>query len=304
MYRKKHCCLLDTSKRGISIILAVFFLSVAATGSEAQVFTDDGTPISPETPQLREKLRYQNNENAEDTTWSHELSHSLDPINELRLEVPLRRREVQFTDAGGVEHSETLAGPGDVSLQWQHSLRQTDWVMGSNRLAVHLRLEAPTGNEDQSTKGITLPRRLQLGQGDWSTTVGGVWARVEDRQRVAVQGEVTHNTRHDGIRMGEEADLNLAYWYRLHPAQFSSIEEQVEVRGVFELLSTYRFPSRRGDTELEDDGFYVRVAPGLQFYASPTVQLETAVQVPLYNKIEDVLGDRNYAVQLNVKVLF
>lgn len=270
----------------------------------AQIFTDDGTPISPETPQLREKLRYQDNENANDLHWSHEFSYALNPANELRLDVPVRHRNIQFTDDSGTGHSETLTGLGDVSLQWQHSLDQTDWVMGSNRLALNLKLEAPTGNDDELVGGVEIPRRLQLGSGDWSTSLGGVYTRVEDRQRFSIQGVITHNTRHDGMRMGEELDLNIAYWYRLHPVKHDPEKDQTEIRGVFELLSNYRFPSERGGTNLEDDGLNLWASPGVQIYVSPKIQLETAVQVPISQKIDDDLGDRYYGVQFNLKILF
>lgn len=280
------------------------FLFLSTPAIYAQISTDDGTPISPETPQLREKFRYQENEHADDITWSHEFSYALDPANELRLDVPFRHREVQFTDSAGNTHSETLSGPGDISLQWQHSLKQQDWVMGSNRFALNLKLEAPTGAHDETDDGVDIPRRMQLGQGDWSISVGGVYTRVEDRHRFSVQGEATHHTRHDGMRMGEELGLNLAYWYRLYPATHEPGQRQVEIRGVFEFLSTYRFSSEQGGTELNDDGLNLWAAPGLQIYLSPEVQVETAFQVPVTQGIDDTLGDREYAVQLNIKILF
>ncbi len=270
----------------------------------AQIVTDDGTPISPETPLLREKLRYRSSENVDDTTWSHEFSYALDPANELRLEVPVRRREVEFTDNKGEEISETLTGFGDVSLQIQHSLHQTDWVMGSNRLAFNLKLAAPTGTDDATEKGVEIPRRLQLGQGDWSSGVGGVYTRVEDRTRYAVEGTFTHHTRHEGIRLGEELDLNLAYWYRLYPAQFEAQQLRNELRGAFEVFSTYQFESERNGSGVGDDGWNVWVSPGLQYYMSPKIQLEAAFQVPVIENTEDVLGDPRFATQLNVRILF
>ncbi len=294
---------LGPAGRPLLVTGLVFFMSTPSL-LYGQIFTDDGTPISPETPRLREKFRYQDSENAEDVTWAHEFSYALDPANELRLDVPTRHRDVRFTDNSGEKHSKTLTGLGDVSLQWQHSLRQTDWVMGSNRLAVNLTLKAPTGEDDKTVDGVDIPRRLQPGTGDWSTGVGGVYTRVEDRHRVSVQGTFTHHTRHDGIRMGEEVDLDLAYWYRLYPATFEPGQRSDEFRGIVELNSTYRFESEENGSDPGDNGWLLWASPGVQYYASPAIQLETAVQFPVVDGIEDSIGDRHYAVQFNVRFLF
>lgn len=285
-------------------MLALLFLPIMAPLLPAQIFTDDGTPISPETPELRTKGRYQNNENAEEASLTAELSLSVDPTREFRLAVPMERRRIQFEDDEGKKQRDTLTGPGDVTLRFQQSLQQTDRVMGSDRLALNISMNAPTGDDNRSVDGVRIPRRLQLGSGDWTAGLGGVYTRVEDRHRFSIQGTVLYHTRHDGLRRGEELHLDLAYWYRLLPSSFEPDNEQRELRGVFEINTEHRLESRTNNSGLGDSGTNVWLSPGLQFYASPTIQVEGALQIPIIEGIDDAVGDRQIAAQLNLKILF
>lgn len=99
--------------------------------------------------------------------------------------------------------------------------------------------------------------------------------------------------------------MNLAYWFRIEPAQFSpDEEEQVEVRGVLEVLTAYRFSSRVGDRRVSDDGLVAWIAPGVQVYPLVWLLLEGSVLVPAYQDVDDEFGRRKLAATFALKLLF
>lgn len=287
--------------RHLSALGALIF--VLAGPALAQIVTENAGVISPETPILRESLSYFDSENLEEVRWTSQLIFALDTTRELRLTVPLLSRDLSFAGPASEEQAD-LSGLGDVSLRFKQSLWQRDEVMESTRWALLAEVGAPTGEDDAEENGTTIPKRLQLGTGDWSLGAGTTYTWIRDRQRYSVETLYRHRTRHDGIQLGSSADLNLAYWYRLNPAAFLPGEETTEVRGVLELLSSYRFASEFGSDTQDDDGSLVWFAPGIQIYPGTKVLFEVNVQIPIYQDLDDEIGDRNWAASLAVKFLF
>lgn len=283
--------------------LAVALLWAAAPAS-AQIVTENAGAISPETPILRESLTYLDSKHATEARWIHQLILSVDPSRELKLSVPLAWKEVEFDAPDGGEDHENFFGLGDISLRFKQSLWQKDDVLESTRWAVIGEVGAPTGNHHESDDGIEVPRRLALGTGDWTLGVGTAFTVIRNRHRFSAEVFFRHRTRHDGVRFGETVDLNLAYWYRFAPARFDEAPDATEVRGVVELLSTYRSESRFPQGGADDQGVLLWVAPGIQVYPSKTVLIEGSLQIPVYQSIDDALGDRDWGATLAVKFLF
>ena len=75
------------------------------------------------------------------------------------------------------------------------------------------------------------------------------------------------------------------------------------MRGVIELLSSYHFPSEVGSSSADDDGPLVWLAPGIQVYPAHRVLFEFNVRLPVYQDIDDDLGDRHWAATLVLKFL-
>ena len=67
-------------------------------------------------------------------------------------------------------------------------------------------------------------------------------------------------------------------------------EAEVEVRGVFEILSTLHADSIGGQGDLGDGGLEIWAAPGIQIYLSRDILIEAAVQLPIFQDIQDSLG--------------
>ena len=164
-------------------------------------------------------------------------------------------------------------------------------------------LRIPTGASDVRADGVELPRLLQPGTGAWTAGAGAGWTWIRDRQRFAVESMFRWTSRHDGLQLGESLDVNAAWWYRISPAVFDPDGHETELRGVVELLSSWRFSDSDPATQ-DDFGLMAEIAPGLQWYLDPRVQLEAQVRVPLVMDFEDSLGDRRWAAMLAVKFQF
>lgn len=279
-------------------------LCLLAIPASAQVVTENAGVVSPEAPILRESVSFFDSDNLRESRWTSQFIFALDAKRELKLSLPLVSRESTFQLAGGSEETSDLFGLGDASIRFKQSIWQRDEVMESTRWALLTELGVPTGDDDAEENGDALPRRLQLGTGDWSFGLGSAFTWIRDRQRFSVEALYRHRTRHEDLQLGSSADLNLAYWYRLSPAAFKAGEETTEVRGVLELLSSYRFASEIGTQTQDDEGTLVWFGPGIQIYPGTTVLFEANVQVPLYQDLEDAVGDRHFAASLVVKFLF
>ncbi len=283
--------------------LGGFFLF--AGSAFGQIFTENAGVTSPETPTFREYFSFLEAENVTDLRFNHQLLLGLDPRTELRFTVPtVLSRDVSFGGIEGGTSSKDMAGLGDLSLRLKYSLYQTDSVMASARWAVLGELEAPTGRDDRRVDDVRIPRLLQLGTGGWGYGVGTAYTVIRDRHRFSTDIFFRHRTRHEGFRRGESVHWDLAYWYRLTPAQHDPENETIEIRGVFEILSSYGFESRLGSGGAGDEGLLIWVAPGIQIYPRRDVLIEAAIRIPALQTLDDALGDRRWAFLISVKLLF
>jgi len=261
----------------------------------ANIETEDAGVLSPETPLLREVLRYLETAHVEQILLETQIRAGITRQLEGRASIPFL-----FRDLG----SEDVNGLGDVTLRLKWSVHQEDGVMSSTRWALLFESILPTGDDDRDEGGVLLARRLQPGTGSFGHSVGGVHTIVRDRHRASAALRLRHFTRHEGFRPGPEFQLDFAYWYRLAPASFGPEAPGWELRGVLEVLTTYRFESQGAGGGAGDEGAIVWFAPGLQLYVSPSVQVECNVRAPLADGIDDALGARKWGALLAVKIRF
>jgi hypothetical protein len=273
----------------------------AAPPAYAQIVTENAGIISPETPILRESATFLQTDNAKELRWNNQAIIALPWRQEFKLTVPVVFRAV-VPPRGDPEGN--LFGSGDVSLRFKQSIWQDDDVLASTRLAAIVEATAPTGSDDTKDGGVAFARGLQLGTGAFGFGGGGAFTIIRDRHRLALEVFFRHTLRHDGVRLGETLDWNVAYWFRIEPATFSPDTDDVEVRGVIELLSSYRFQGKVGHNSSHDDGVLLWVAPGVQVYPLIWLLLEANVQLPLYQDIHDGFGRRRFATTVAIKLLF
>ncbi len=285
------------------LVLAISFLLLAPATS-GQILTANAGVNSPELPTLIELLSYRSFAHVKEVRSLLQFVYSPTPTLETRLTVPTLYRDLEFKTPSGLDESDSLFGLGDLELRLKYSLFQEDGVLESTRWAVMVEGVAPTGRHREREAGVELPRKLQLGSGGWGVGVGSAFTIIRDRHRFSAEVFYRHRTRHEGFRLGDSFHLNLAYWYRITPATFDPEEQEVEVRGVFELLSTYRSESIGSRGGLDDGGFEVWAAPGVQIYLNRDVLIEASIQVPIFQNIDDPFGRRQWGATLGVKFIF
>ena len=280
----------------------VFFCSSRAwhchAFRRAQIITENAGVTSPETPELRETFFYLDAEHGREFTWSQQFIYSPVRSDELKLTLPWIDRTLEGSPDLGV------SGLGDATLRWKHAFVRDDDVMRSTRWSGLLEVGAPTGDRADSDGGVPLPEDVRLSRGDWSAGAGAAFTEIVDRHRFAAETMFRHWTGHDGFQLGDTLDLNLAYWYRIQPGRFETIEGTTEIRGVLELLSTYRFEAESHGAGVGNEGVLVSIAPGVQVYPRDWLLIEANVQIPIAQTMDDSIGDRNFAAFLGVKVLF
>ncbi len=246
--------------------------------AEAQILTENAGTVSPESPGLREVIQVNRSQGLNEVRITTQGAFSWEPGEELRISLP-------YTFRSG-------SGLGDASLRYKKLLLKEDEVMASERLSLLAELMVPSGRFEASGP----PRELQNGMGSWQLGVGVAYTQIQDRHRRAL--EVLFRQPLNGP-IPQQLDANLAYWYRLTPAEFGD-EPEVELRGVIELITQHRFggqlPAMRGSL--------VWLAPGLQIYASPEVQFEVGLQIPIAQSVGDALGRRNTGGLFSVKLAF
>lgn len=270
-----------------------------------QILTENAGVISPEAPILRESLSSLWAKHLHELRWNNQLIAGLTPKIEGNLNLPVVYRDVEFRLPGGSHESHDDFGLGDLSLRGKLSLYQADEVMASTRWAVLAETIAPTGDDDENDRGIRVPRRLQLGLGSWGFGGGSAFTVIRDRHRASVEVFYRHRLPHEGVKLGDEVSWNVAYWHRLHPASFDpEKEEELEVRGVVELLSTYRFLDRGAAVGSAEEGLLIWAAPGLQFYPWKNLLFEGSILFPVAQTLRDDAGRREFAALFAVKLLF
>lgn len=282
--------------KGHSLVAALLLSASVARG---QIVTENAGVQSPETPELQERFEYGRFQSARDLSFVQGLVVGLDRENELRLRVPFTWR--RFESAGG---DADFSGFGDATLHWKHALSREDDVMRSNRWSLIASVTAPTGDNSRIADGIVLPNEARLSLGDWTFALGAATTHISDRHRWSAALMFRHSTPHEGFQRGDEFDLNLAYWYRLLPAVFATTEDVTEVRGVLELLTSWRADSQYGGTKQDDGGVIAWLAPGLQVFPADACLLQMNIELPLAQSVDDALGTRHFAASLTVKILF
>lgn len=263
--------------------LALAFVALFSCSAPAQIETANGAVNSPLSPELRARAFLMRTENVDSYGLNLVGTWGLTRKDELRAMVPILQRDGFGTSTMGL---------GDVYLRYKHSLSQTDGVMTSDRYAILVDTSLPTGRTDVT--GV--PIRGQLGLGTPQVGLGFVTSFVRNRHRFSA--EIGHR-QPLGNDLAGTSRLNLAYWYRLSPAEFPEDEAPVEVRGVMELLTELRGPERG-----QDAGTLIWLAPGLQIFPSRTFQLELNAMLPIGQSLRDPMGDRQVGGSLTGKFRF
>jgi|GEM_PF-4336794 len=271
-------------------------LALFAAPAAAQIRVANAGLPSAEAPQLTETLSVRSFENLFQVALDTRVAFVVTPSTALDLRVPLLWNDAEI---GGL--ADEAFGPGDARLRVQHSLFQADDVMWSTRYAVYGELRLPTGDDDAlESGGVELPRKLQLGLGSLGVGGGAIASFIRDRHRLSFSAGFRWSDEAGGFQLGTEFEAAAAWWYRIQPAVFTD-EPVTEVRGVLELIGTWRVDSELDGADLGDEGFEAWLAPGVQLFPRDDLLIQASLAIPIADGIDDPLGDREVGLAIGVR---
>ena len=134
-------------------------------------------------------------------------------------------------------------------------------------------------------------------EGGWNPVIGGLFMQVHDRHGWNIAGmyelttSATEMVIHPGNSLADLARLDLAYLYRLQPAEYSA-ETTHSLYAVLELNCFYETNSDRE----------IRLAPGI-LYEAADIALEAGIQFPLYDRLR-YRPDREWSAVVGFRLLF
>lgn len=211
--------------------------------------------------------------------------------------VPWVSRDLDLASGGRREAS----GLADMRVFARYTAYSHDVSGGTFRIAPFLGLEMPTGENRKSDALGLLPPGLQPGSGSWDPFGGVVvsWATLDWN----LDGQVSWqaNTRADGVEMGDLFQADLAVYKRLLPAELSADTASFLLGGVEFNFEDEGRTRLSGAADPDSGGQRFFITPGLQ-YAGKLWMAEVAVQIPVARNLNGANFDRDFALQIGLRL--
>jgi len=209
------------------------------------------------------------------------------------LIAPYVSKDLDLRLPSGRSLSRSSSGLGDLSLIWKRRVYRFDDVSETERVALLLGLQTPTGEYNQRDVLGKLPRPLQPGSGAPTVLVGGVYSHVKDR--VGFHGDFVYRatTRAHGYEFGDRVQYDLTAEYRLLPTRFPGTQLNL----VLELNGVFALSDRAGGRVPNTGGHTLFLSPGLQAISRDGGWVaEVSVLIPI---VRDAAG-RQFAADTGV----
>ena len=216
--------------------------------------------------------------------------------------VPYLDKTSDFTSTAGRQRR-GASGLGDSTVLGRYTIYAGDRLGETIRVAPFLGLKVPTGEDTKQDSLGRLPQPLQLGSGSWDPLIGTTftWLTFDWEFDAAVQYK--RNSKANDFTVGDEARLDLSFQYRLWPRELGS-GVPAFLYGVLESNLHWNDKNTAGNIRDPDSGgatWYL--APGIQ-YVTKRVILETAVQVPVVQRLNGLALKNDYIVSVGFRVSF
>lgn len=211
-------------------------------------------------------------------------------------------KTIDFTSTAGRQRR-GASGLGDSTVLGRYTIYSRDRLGETIRVAPFLGIKVPTGEDTKQDSLGRLPQPLQLGSGSWDPILGTIvtWQTFEWEFDSAVQYKF--NTKANDFTFGDEARLDLSFQYRLWPRELGS-GVPAFLYGVLESNLLWNGKNMIGGVHDPNSGgttWYL--APGIQ-YVTKRVILETAVQVPVVQRLNGLALKNDYIVSAGLRVSF
>lgn len=177
-------------------------------------------------------------------------------------------------------------GPGDFVGLVKWRCWRWDAPGEALNLAVLGGVEFPTGSDHQRDHGSRLDPELQPGSGSWDPLAGAAITYEPRRWRFNAMALYKLNTenRH-GYEFGDESFAELAlgnrFWLEPYPGPFMRVDVLLRYRNEARArLDGHRLSASGGDL--------VTVGANWAFRPRPTIDIQLAIELPLYERVNGV----------------
>lgn len=204
--------------------------------------------------------------------------------------------------AGRIQRS--TAGFGDTKLFGRYVAYQHDVLGKSLRIAPVAGVVIPTGDYQRSDRYGRLPRSFQNGTGAWGALTGVIATYQTFDYEFDADLTYQANSRKAGYQAGNELRVDASLQYRLWPWVLPKTGLPAFLYGVLEANWVRTGADRISGNDVPNTGgsqwFF---SPGLQYVTRDYV-LETAVQLPVAQRMRGNALRDNYIVHLGFRVHF
>jgi len=195
------------------------------------------------------------------------------------------------------------SGLGDIRVFGRYTLGQWDKPGETLRVGSFAGLELPTGADDVVDSLGRFPQHLQLGSGSWDPFIGAVltWQTLQWEFDSSVAYKL--NTEANGFEIGDVANLDLSYQYRLWPSELGDAVPGY-VYGVFESNLIWQDKHEvLGARDPNSGGTTWYLTPGIQ-YVTKRYIIEGAVQLPVIQDLNGSALKNDYIVTAGFRFNF
>ncbi len=229
----------------------------------------------------------------------------LGPGTVLTVAAPVLHKESNFNSSGSSRNQLADSGLGDMTLSLKQRFYHNDFLGGGVQAAFIGGVKLPSGDRNQrDPEGNLLPPGLQLGTGSTDFPLGLVFTAFKDR--VGFNAALAHrfNNQWKGSRFGDETKVDLAFGYRLFPAEFKSFHDKV-LSVYLEVNTAISQRARVDEVEVPDSGGSIGfLTPGIQAVLSPRFLIEAAFQIPVYQRLNGTQLAFTATANLGIRLLF
>lgn len=261
-------------------LLFIYSFSLLSVAVAAPITFNTALPVAQGNFVFREQFRWSRSNNQDQTLYSAAaisvLGYGINSDLALFGVLPYVDNRLEQSDSNNRDNQ----GIGDATAFARQTLFKRDWQGRTLRIGGVLGVTAPTGDDNKRDSNGLLPPTLQNGSGAWDSFTALVTTYQTLHYQVSGQISYRNNREANGLEIGDTAQLDLSWQYRVWPKELSGGVPGF-VYGVLELNALHQDKNRNnGLINDNSGGNAVWLSPGVQYVTRRWV-LEASIQTPI-----------------------
>ena len=216
------------------------------------------------------------------------LPYAITPTWTTRIVVPVVRKSMDFTTAGGTRGDYATSGVGDILVDTKLVFFSSNRLKGTTRLGIEGGVKMPLGGTDaRMPDGTVAPRALQLGSGSWDFPLKALFTMTRDRFGLLANVGYRINTSDASFEAGDVFSYDVAVGLRMAPLVYKTLRDKslmvyLELNG-----EVAERDEIAGAPDTDSGGHLLFLSPDIQWIPTPWLLFEGSVQFPI---VQDLNG--------------